>query len=639
MNYDSGFDVKERVRQSIDIVDLVSSYVQLRREGRGYKALCPWHDDSRPSLQINPDRQSFKCWVCDIGGDVFSFMMKMENVDFREALQMLAERAGISLKPDPPSDPRDGSSVASGNFDKRQLLAAMQWAVETYHRFLRQADAAASARKYLQGRGITDESITQFKLGVAPDDWEWIAKQPKPSDFSPALLERVDLIGRKQSGGFYDRFRGRLLFPIFDPQGRPVALGGRILPELAKPDAAKYINSRETPLFTKSKMLYGLHTARNAIGKSGQALVMEGYTDCIVAHQCGFTNAVAVLGTALGADHIQLLRRFNDEMCIVSVLDGDDAGRKRANEVLELFVAANADLRILTLPDNLDPCDFLLAHGAQQFGPLIERAPDALEHAFSVATTGIDLKNDVHASTRAVEQLLGVIARAPRLRSDTTVDHRLREEKFLQRLARDFRLQEENLRDRLIDLRRKQAPRPTYSAAASTPSASNPAEAAGVANTPVNIREIPAWEREFVELLLVASEFFERMQAVVRPDQLTHKAAREIYRQACRLASRCMLPNFERLLLEINDPVIKTMLVTLDEQARKRGTGDVETWLTDVLNHVQNQTIETSTRRQEATLKQGQLAEDEQLAALLEIQQQLSQQHRNRLGTSAPTDG
>ena len=623
MPFQPDYDVKDRVKQATDIVDLLGSYLQLRREGRGYKALCPWHDDTRPSLQIHPERQSFKCFVCNIGGDVFSFMMKMENVEFREALEMLAERANISLQPAAAGGQRPPGSAD----DKRVLFSAMAWAVDLYHRYLLEAPEAAIARKYLDERKISPESIKSFNLGFAPNAWEWIAAKAS-NRFSTAVLERVNLIGRRRNGeGFHDPFKGRVLFPIYDAQARPVAIGGRVMPELSPDDPRKYVNSAETPLFTKSKLLYGLNVARDAIRKSQRTLVMEGYTDCIMAHQHGFTNAVAVLGTALGTDHIQLLRRFEDRVQIVSVLDGDEAGRKRAGEVLELFVAANADLRILTLPDDLDPCEYLLEHGADGFAGLIENAPDALQHAFRTATVGIELERDIQGATRALEQLLATIAKAPRLRSDTTVDHRLREEKFLQRLARDFRVREEQLRDRLMELRRNAGAR--LANARSDASMQSPNSAVENAAKP------EVCERGVLELLLTAPELYERISAAVRPEQLAHPQARAVLEKCRQLALAGVLPNFQRLLLEFEDQLIKTLLVDLDERARLRRPGDLESRLNDVLSHFRNRDVHRDARQQQQSIQEGRLAKEEHIAALLKIQEQ----HRNRLGISASTDG
>ncbi len=480
------FDTKERVKQAVDIVDLVGSHIQLRRQGRNYVGLCPWHDDTRPSLQVNPERQSFKCWVCDIGGDVFSFTMKIEGVEFREALQMLADRAGIVVeKPrrrpsPPPGETASGLDEAACGFatdapspqqDKRTLLQAMAWAEKQYHHCLLNAPEADAARRYLQERGITAESIERFHLGFSPLERDWILRNvrgeasPERAARRAKVLESIGILARPAEGGsFYDRFKGRLLFSIRDAQGRPVGIGGRVLPELGTTSPAKYINSPETPLFTKSKLLYGLDLARETLRKSRTALVMEGYTDVIVAHQYGFTDAVAVLGTALGEPHIRILKAHADR--IVLVLDGDEAGMKRANEVLQLFVAQQADLRILTLPEGLDPCDYLHQYGAEAFSQLLaEKAVDALDHAFAAKTRGIDLERDVHGASQALEELISIVARAPRLRDDTTRDARFREEKILQRLAARFRVDEREVRRRLTALRRASVkPRPAAAA-------------------------------------------------------------------------------------------------------------------------------------------------------------------------------
>ena len=358
-------DVREQIRQSTDIVELIGSYLQLRRQGRGFVALCPWHNDKRPSLQVNPQRQSWKCWVCDVGGDAFSFVMQREGVDFREALQILADRAGIELTRNrqpkaPPGSPQD----------KRTLYRAMQWAEEQFHSCLLHAGEAGPARDYLQKRSISAESMERFRLGFSPPGWSWLLDRARATEFSAQVLEAVGLCARSEkTGGYYDRFRDRVLFPIRDLQSRPIAFGGRILPGEGEGKAAKYINSPETRLFSKSDNLYGLDVARDIVAKQREVVVVEGYTDTVIAHQFGVTNAVAVLGTALGPRHIQILRRFADR--IVLVLDGDEAGRRRTNEILELFLAAQVDVRILTLPQGLDPADFLLESGAEAFQELL----------------------------------------------------------------------------------------------------------------------------------------------------------------------------------------------------------------------------------------------------------------------------
>src|SRR5208283_872637 len=276
--FDSSFDAKEQVRQALDIVDLLGKYnLQLRRQGRGYVTHCPWHDDTRPSLQVNPERQSWKCWPCDIGGDIFSFVMKMEGVDFPEALAMLADRAGITLKRLSRSEL--GPSVP-GSIDKRTLYKAVAWAERQYHECLLHSPDAEPARKYFQERGITAESINRFQLGFAPLDRDWILRQAGGSASRAKVLETIGVLRRSSAGGaLYDFFRGRGLFAIRDVQGRPVGMGGRLLPGVETFLPGKYVNSPETPLFRKSHLLYGLDLAKETIhkSKSGKktALVME----------------------------------------------------------------------------------------------------------------------------------------------------------------------------------------------------------------------------------------------------------------------------------------------------------------------------------------------------------------------------
>lgn len=627
MPFDSFDDSKQRVRDAVDIVDLVGGYLQLRREGRGFKALCPWHDDTRPSLQVNPDRQSFKCWVCDIGGDIFSFVMKMEGVEFSEALQMLADRAGISLK-------ATHAAAGSGPADaKRFLYQAAAWVEDQYHQFLMHDAQAEPARRYLDQRGITEASIQRCRLGFAPDSWDWLQKRAAGTSYSIKTLETIGVVGRTATGRVYDRFKARVLFPIRDSQSRPIALGGRILPELAKPkdaarpEAAKYINSPETPLFSKSKQLYGLDLAREAIRKSRTVLVMEGYTDCIIAQQFGFAHAVAVLGTALGAGHINLLNRFGEHVRIVSVLDGDEAGRRRASEVLELFVANSADLHVLTLPDELDPCDFLLDRGANEFQKLLDVTVDALTHAENTATAGIDLDRDPHRASQALDYLLGVIAKAPKLTGNRTQELRLREDMILGRLARRFRLPEESLRERLRRLRsgaRKSAA-PSSQSADATPA-----------------QPMDPWECELLELLLLEPESITEVAAVVRADDLKSPLCGRILTRSVDLARHGVTPDFHRLLLEFDEPEIKDLLVRCDEQGRSKAERCAQKGDFSVRQCIQK-LLESYRRREEDQHRRGQIAaiKEHRVDAGEEVElfQRLIEQERNRRGISLPMDG
>jgi len=651
VSFSSSLDTKEQVREAIDIVDLVGKYVQLRRQGRTYVALCPWHDDSRPSLQVNSERQSFKCWVCDIGGDVFSFVMRMEGVEFREALEMLADQAGIELKPlrpargkFTPSQQADDDSdvppeaVEVGDYadlppvdlttgeGKRSLYRAMAWVEEQFHDCLVNDAQAEPARKYLDERGITAESIEKYHLGFSPNEADWIFRRAKATESRARVLETIGVLARSQEGRLYDRFRGRLLFSIRDPQDRPVGIGGRILPESGSTSRAKYVNSPETPLFSKSKLLYGLDTARHAMRKSRQALILEGYTDCIVAHQHGFQDAVAVLGTALTEQHVRILKRFADR--IVLVLDGDEAGRRRANEVLELFVTKEVDLRVVTLPEGQDPADFLQEHGAEAFGDLLaSRAVDGLEHAYQSKTHGVDLENDVHGATRALDEIVSILAKAPRLTDATTHGHRLREQKMLERLATKFRVPEGMVRDRLTELRRATRRRPSATEAeAAGPYVDDPE--AGIEPA----EEAHAWERGLLEILICHPQLVPTARAAIGGEQFARGPVRRVYEACCRLSDAKTGPTFERLMLEFDDSSIKSLLVDLEEEGRNKAVTDPETLLKELLKRRKTQLQDPA--RMAAFRDEG-LDESQTDEMLKELERDLRARH----GISDPTEG
>jgi DNA primase len=413
-----------------------------------------------------------------------------------------------------------------------------------------------------------------------------------------------------------------VLFPIYDMQARPAGVGGRVLPGLNPGDMAKYINSPETPLFSKSKLLYGLHAAREAIRSTGVALVMEGYTDCIVAHQYGFRNAVAVLGTALGTPQIRTLAQCGPadrDVRIVLVLDGDDAGRKRTNEVLELFLAENVDLRVLTLPDEADPCEFLLEYGAEAMTRRIDAAPDALNHAIETATLGIDLARDVHGATRALDKLVETISKAPRPMGRE--DH-LREQSFLGNLARTFRVREESLRERMNQLRdggKRLAVKPAIvEARASVTSAS-----------------LDWYERELLEIVLKYPAAMAVLAEELCIDWLPSPACRRIMERCLELHHSGVNVDFARLLLEFQDGEVKNLLVELDENAHRKGTAELDVLLRDVLSNFQRREQQRLAKDQVAALKEGHLSHDEELAML----EMLKQQQQTRQGISAPTEG
>ena len=426
---------------------------------------------------------------------------------------------------------------------------------------------------------------------------------------------------RKESGGHYDRFKGRVLFPIHDSQGRSVAIGGRSLPGITPPDAAKYLNSSESPVYSKSSLLYGLDLAKDAIGHRDckTAIVMEGYTDCIIARQFGFENVVACCGTALGERQIRLLRRFAER--IVLLLDGDEAGQKRTGEILSLFVAEQVDLRIVTLPDELDPCDFLMANGPDAFRAYLDAAVDGLEHAFRTATRGLNIQTQPHEAGKALDGLLQIIAKAPRLREGSTSETRVREWTMLARLARMFDVDEAVLRGRVGELRGKQ--RPIQAAPAASGSR---AQLAGTrylgSRAAGNLAARAGGDAGGGRSRSTRAVGF-------------RAAAGGFFRVCCSLAAAGITPSFERLLLEFDDPHYKNLLVEMDEQGRaRRPTTCRRGWAT-CSTHFAAATASGSFAPKRGPCKSDRLDPAEELAVL----QNMIDQERRRQGISAPTDG
>ena len=389
----------QQVAQATDIVELVGQYVALTKRGREYVCICPFHDDHKPSMYVAPAKQIFKCFSCGAGGGVFQFLCLYEKMAFPEAVKALAERAHIPL----PAESYQ-AQAAPGGMSKTDLAEVMSLAAHFYRAQLR-GQAGAAALAYARGRGFTDDSIERFGLGYAPSGWDSLLRAARSRNVRDAQLAAAGLVIQRDEGGYYDRFRDRLMFPILDPGGKVIAFGGRALDPN---DRAKYLNSAESILFDKSGNLYALNWAREGIVATGTAVVAEGYLDALIPLQAGISNIVATLGTSLTEQHVRLLSRYARE--VVLVFDADAAGAKAADRGLEMFLAQRIHVRVATIPAGKDPCDFVLAEGAEAFGRLVSEAPDALQYAWDRRQTVWQLAGGNLASRRAVvEDFLRIV--------------------------------------------------------------------------------------------------------------------------------------------------------------------------------------------------------------------------------------
>jgi DNA primase len=353
-----------RIREAVDIVDVIGSYVTLRRAGSGFKGLCPFHEEKTPSFTVHPVRQTFRCFGCGAGGDVFSFLQLKEGVDFPEARRMLADRAGIQLEQARTSQNRGP--------DKSDLGRANDWAMRVFQQNLT-SSAGEQARNYIQDRSISDEMTSQFKLGLALDSFDGLIRKADTSKVDVKLLAAAGLVKERQQGGYYDTFRNRLMFPIHDTWGRVIGFGGRTLGD----DPAKYLNTPATALFDKGTHLFGLDQARQAMADNSRAIVVEGYTDCIMAHQFGFCETVATLGTAMTEAHAKTLRRYTDR--VILLFDSDEAGQRAADRAAAVSVTVGLDVALARVPQGKDPCDYLLSGGKSSFEQVLNTAEGALE--------------------------------------------------------------------------------------------------------------------------------------------------------------------------------------------------------------------------------------------------------------------
>ncbi len=399
MNQRSGQSDIDRVRESIDLVALIGETVALKPRGREHVGLCPFHDDHSPSLAVVTHKGNafYKCHACGASGDAFTFVINYHKKDFAEALTMLAERAGITL------ERRQRSQTRSGDPSRAEVREANALAAAFFQRTLRDSSLGAAARAVLEQREISEAMIERFLLGAAPPGFTAFRGSLRGSAVSERAAVAAGLLKSGRDDGSYDSFRNRLIFPICDEMGQPVAFGGRRLdPE----DQPKYLNSSESPVFQKSRTLYGLHLAKRSIIDSSVAIVVEGYTDVIASHQAGIENCVGTLGTALTTEHAHVLSRLCHT--VVLVFDGDEAGRRAADRGIEVFFKEPVDIRICVLPEGSDPAELLGRPGGEaQFRHAIDHSQDALTYVVERFSEHLARESTMAGREKLLREFLG----------------------------------------------------------------------------------------------------------------------------------------------------------------------------------------------------------------------------------------
>jgi len=394
-------DFKSAVLSATNLVDLIGRTVSLKKRGKNYIGLCPFHSEKTPSFNVDPTRQYFRCFGCGAKGNAIDFVIQRDRVEFIDALKQLGQAAGLEM-------PQFGQTKEKQS-QRTALLDANSAAGVFFEKLLANPQSGAAARDYLDSRGFSADSIRKFQIGVALDSWDALLKEVGRK-FAPPLLHAAGLVKARENGnGFYDTFRNRLMFPIRDEQGRVIAFGGRVMP--GSQDPAKYLNSPETPVFSKSRCVYGLDLARQKIVESRIVAVVEGYTDVVMAHQFGATNVVSILGTAMTPQHVAILRRYADK--IVLLFDPDAAGDNAMNRAVELFLTQPIEIMIAQLPEDLDPDEYLLKYGVETFDAVLSNASDALTYKWKQLVRQFNQSgDDLTGQQKAVEQYLELLASA-----------------------------------------------------------------------------------------------------------------------------------------------------------------------------------------------------------------------------------
>jgi len=420
-------DKVREVRSRAAILDIVSEYVRLKKTGVNFLGLCPFHNEKTPSFSVNPSKEIFHCFGCGVGGDVFAFIMRIEGLTFPEAVRFLATRVGVTIEDRPPT-PEEKRKAD----ERESFYRITECAAQFYTKTLTEYKDGEPGRHYLSGRDVDLEEAEVCRLGFAPDRWDSMTRHLEKMKLPLDIAEKLGIIRRKETGGYYDIFRNRLLFTISDPQGRCIGFGGRVLDD----SLPKYLNSPESPVYHKSEVLYGLHLAKQSIREKGCVFIVEGYFDHLTLYRAGVGNVVATCGTALTSAHVKLLKRHADK--IYTLFDADSAGEKATFRAMDLFLEEDISARVVVLPRGEDPDSFIRKHGVEAFYDRVGNSVPIFEHFVRELCRQTDTGN-VEGKVRVLQEL------APRF---AKMSNLLERDLYLREVSRFVGVEENILRNR-----------------------------------------------------------------------------------------------------------------------------------------------------------------------------------------------
>jgi DNA primase len=581
----------EKIRAASDIVDVIGSCLPLKKTGANFAALCPFHKEKTPSFNVNPHKQIFHCFGCHKGGDVFTFVKEYENITFPEAVKRLADRAKIPLE----YSQNPGEQQA--HHLKDQLLQIHEQITQRWKNALANEAAGQLARDYLKKRGVSAEAMKLFRVGAAPDAWDDTVNWAKSKNHDLALVEKAGLILRKEGGDhFYDRFRGRLIFPICDEQGRVIGFSGRILSGDEK--TAKYVNSPETPIFTKSKVFFGLDKSKRAILDAGFAVVCEGQLDLIACFMAGIQNVVAPQGTAFTDQHARIIKRYVNE--VVLCFDSDEAGQNAAVRSLDHLLASGVAVRVAVVPAPHDPDSFIKANGGDAFRKLVENA----ESFFDYYLNRLCAQNDVNSDKGRNVILRAMAESAHKTGSAVLVDT------YAQKTALRLGVSPEAVRTEF-----KKIP------AAKAAPVENEAESAVESGSP----RPSAQEFWLLKLLLLHENLAGWVALHMDMNWIQNPLARQIVAQRLAAQANESWQNLVAFLDECETPEMRSLVTEV--AAEDRAVPNPEQQLHDVARFLRNQFLDRQITSSIQCLSQPQMGDAEKIE-LLRGQQKLREQKR-----------
>ncbi len=593
--------VREQIRAASDIVEVIGGYIPLRRAGGSFVALCPFHREKTPSFHVSPSRQAFHCFGCGKGGDVFRFLQDYENLTYVEAARRLAERAGIRIELDDTPGQREERAL------RDRMLEIHEQMTQRWQQVLKNDAAGQVARDYLGRRGVLQAAVELFRLGAAPDAWDDTVNFARTRGWDARVMEQSGLIIPRDPNdpgrGHYDRFRGRLMFPICDEQGRVIGFSGRVLQGDEK--TAKYVNSPETLIFTKSRVLYGLDKARRAVLDAGSVIICEGQLDMIACFQAGVQNIVAPQGTALTGEHLRILRRYAKEA--VLCFDSDSAGQKAAARVLDELLASGLAIRVITLPAPHDPDSYIRDHGPEAFRQLAASARDFFEFYLEFLCRVHEPSTD-RGRLAVLEAMAAALGKTG---NDVLIDRYAQRTAMLLGAAGRIALSPDAVRAE-FQKRIRGTQRPVQVRAEEPLGEAAAAEAGPPREAP------PETERWLLKLLLLNDEFAGWVALHLDLQWLRNADVRRVVARRLELQQLGEWQSPAALLTELEDPHVRTLVSAALSDSRS--IPNPEQQLSDVVLRLRNAWIDGEISALGVRVAVPELPEEDRLALLRRLQ-------------------